>query len=282
MRIRNFAPVLLLGVLCLAQESWETAPEYPGVDWHGISGARKDAAFKFIREEKCSCGCTMKIAECRMKDPTCSYSRKLASVAMKGFAAGENAAAVREDVKKAALEPPPVLEPPVKISLAGDPAKGPDNARVTIVEFSDFQCPYCAKAAGEAAQLVQKFPKEVKLVFKQFPLDDHSQAELAAEASLAAQAQGKFWPMHDKMYANFRQINRDHILVWATEIGLDMNRFRTELDGHKYTMRVRAEEQEGETAGVEGTPTFYINGQKFNGVFEVKAIAPIVADELKK
>jgi predicted DsbA family dithiol-disulfide isomerase len=88
--------------------------------------------------------------------------------------------------------------------------------------------------------------------------------------------------MHDKMYANFRQINRDHIFQWATEIGLDMNRFRTELDAHKYTMRVRAEEQEGETAGVEGTPTFYINGQKFNGVFEVKAIAPIVADELKK
>ena len=130
--------------------------------------------------------------------------------------------------------------------------------------------------------MVQKFPKEVKLVFKQFPLDDHSQAELAAEASLAAQAQGKFWELHDKMYANFQSINRVRILAWASEVGLDINRFRTELDSHKYKARVRAEEQEGEVAGVEGTPTFYIDGKKFNGVFEAKAIAPIIADELKK
>jgi protein-disulfide isomerase len=128
---------------------------------------------------------------------------------------------------------------------------------------------------------VQKFPKEVKLVFKQFPLEDHSQAALAAEASLAAQAQGKFWELHDKMYANFRQINRARIFVWATEAGLDMNRFRADIDAHKYAARVHSEEQEGEVAGVEGTPTFFIDGKRFNGVFELKAIAPIVMDELK-
>jgi protein-disulfide isomerase len=121
----------------------------------------------------------------------------------------------------------------------------------------------------------------VKLVFKQFPLEEHSQAALAAEASLAAHAQGRFWPLHDKMYANFRQINYPRILAWALETGLDMQRFRADLDSHKYAAEVHHEEQQGEAAGVEGTPTFFVDGKKFNGVFEVSAIAPIVQDELK-
>jgi protein-disulfide isomerase len=280
-RIRNFAPLLLLGVLCLAQESWQTAPEYPGVDWHGISGARKDAAFKFIREESCTCGCNLKIAECRMKDPTCSYSRKLASVAMKDFADGKTVAAVREDVKKAGLEPPPVLEEPVKISLTGDPAKGPDNARVTIVEFSDFQCPFCARAVAAAYEITKQFPKDVRLVFKQFPLDMHAQAEFGAEAALAAQAQGKFWEMHDRLYAGFPDLSRKTVLRYAQEIGLDVNRFMADVDSRKFKARVHSEEQEGEVAGVGGTPTFFINGKKYNGVFDLASVAPLIKKELK-
>lgn len=281
MRIRNFAPVFFLGVLCLAQGTWDTATELPGVDWHGITGARKQAALKFIREESCTCGCSMKIAECRMKDPSCSYSRKLASVAMKGFADGKTAAAVRADIKKAASEAPPVLEEPVKISLAGDPAKGPENARVTIVEFSDFQCPFCSKAVAEAYAVVREFPKDVRLVFKQFPLDSHADAEFGAEASLAAQAQGKFWEMHDRMYAGFPDLSRRTVMKYAKEIGLDMNRFTADVDSHKFKARVRFEEQEGEVAGVGGTPTFFINGKKYNGVFDVASVVPIIRKELK-
>jgi protein-disulfide isomerase len=283
-RIRNFAPLLgalSLGVLCLAQGTWETATELPGVDWHGISGARKEAALKFIREEQCTCGCTMKIAECRMKDPSCSYSRKLASVAMKGFAEGKTAAAVRDDIKKAAGEAPPLLEDPVKISLTGDPVKGPDNARVTIVEFSDFQCPFCSVAVAQAYEIVKQFPKDVRLVFKQFPLDSHAQAEFGAEAALAAQAQGKFWEMHDRMYAGFPDLSRKTVMRYAKEIGLDLNRFTADVDGHKFKARVHSEEQEGEVAGVGGTPTFFINGKKYNGIFDVATVAPVIKKELR-
>lgn len=106
MRVRNFAPFFLLGVLCLAQGTWQTATELPGVDWHGISGARKDAALKFIRTEHCTCGCNMMMAECRMKDPSCAYSRKETSMAMKGFAEGKSADAVRAEIKQAAGQPP--------------------------------------------------------------------------------------------------------------------------------------------------------------------------------
>jgi protein-disulfide isomerase len=272
-----------VALLCLAQEiDWKNTDMLPGVDFSGLSKPQKDAVLTVIRTEPCACGCNMKVAECRAKDPQCGFSRRLAAFAIRTASAGKSEKAIRAELDKYAKEPPPLLDEPVKLSVGEAPFKGPADAKVTIVEFSDFQCPYCAKAAIEAAQVVQRFPKEVKLVFKQFPLEDHSQAALAAEASLAAQAQGKFWPLHDKMYANFRQINRARILGWAAEAGLDMKRFQADLDSHKYAARVRAEEQEGEVAGVGGTPTFFINGKKFNGVFEVSAIVPIIADEMKR
>jgi protein-disulfide isomerase len=280
-RIRNIAPVFFLGVICLAQGTWETATELPGVDWHGMTGARKLAALKFIREEQCTCGCSMKIAECRMKDPSCSYSRKLAGVAVKSFSEGKTVAVVRADVKKSASEPPPLLGEPVKISVAGDPVQGPDTARVTIVEFSDFQCPYCMKAVAEAKEVVRQFPKDVRLVFKQFPLDSHKDAEFGAEAALSAQAQGKFWEMHDLLYAGFPDLSRKTIMNYAKEIGLDINRFTADLDSHKFKARVRSEEQEGEVAGVDGTPTFFINGKKYGGTFEASIVAPLIKKELK-
>jgi protein-disulfide isomerase len=280
-RIRNFAPFFLLGVLCLAQGTWETATELPGVDWHGISGARKDAALKFIRTEHCTCGCNMMMAECRMKDPSCAYSRKETSMAMKGFAEGKSADVIRAEIKQAAGQPPPVLEDPVKISIAGDPVKGPDNARVTIVEFSDFQCPFCAEAVAAANQIVKNFPKDVKLVFKQFPLDSHAQAEFGAEAALAAQAQGKFWEMHDRLYAGFPDLSRKTVMRYAQEIGLDVKRFTADVDSRKFQARVHFEEQEGETAGVGGTPTFFINGKKYNGLFDVASVTPILRKEMQ-
>jgi protein-disulfide isomerase len=271
----------LVAVLCLAQESWQTSSTIPGVDLSGLTKSGRDIALKILRSEQCTCGCDMKIAECRMKDPSCGASRRLAAFVVRDASAGKSAEAVRTSLKKYAAQPPPVFEPAVKLSLDGDPVRGPANAKVTVVEFSDFQCPYCALATVEVKQLLQRYPKDVRLVFKQFPLDIHSQAALAAEASLAAQAQGKFWELHDKMYANYRVINRARILAWAKETGLDMNRFQSDLDSHKYAARVQSEESQGEDAGVEGTPTFFIDGKRYNGAFEISSVAPLIAEELK-
>ena len=143
-------------------------------------------------------------------------------------------------------KPPPILDEPVKISLAGDPVRGPENARLTIVEFSDFQCPYCSKAVAESKEILKQFPNDVRLVFKQFPLDSHSEAEFGAEVALAAQAQGKFWEMHDLLYAGFPDLSRERIAGYARQLKLDMNRFNADLASHKYRARVRSEEKEGE------------------------------------
>ena len=235
-----------------------------------------------MRAESCTCGCAMKIAECRMSDPACVSSRRLAHFVVTMASAGKSKEAVREELLKFAAAPENLLDDPIKIAIDGDPVRGLPSAKVTIVEFSDFQCPYCAKATAEVKQVLDKYPKDVRFIFKQFPLDIHSQAEVAAEASLAAQAQGNFWEMHDKLYANFRSISRVRILAWAQELGLDVTRFKTDLDSHKYLARVTAEEKQGEDAGVAGTPTFYIDGRKLNSSFEFVTVEPVIQTEMKK
>lgn len=118
-------------------------------------------------------------------------------------------------------------------------------------------------------------------MFKQFPLDTHSQSGLAAEASLAAHAQGKFWPMHDKMYANFRAISQEKIFEWAKEIGLDEVRFTMDLKSGKYKAAVEKELAQGEQAGVLGTPTLFVDGKHYNGTLDVAALDQVLQTELK-
>jgi protein-disulfide isomerase len=266
----------------LAQTDWKTSTTLPGVDLTGLTKVQREIALSVLRSEGCNCGCELKLAECRTVDPQCATSRRFADLVVREASAGKTAKDIRAHVIKMASEPPPLLSDPVKIAIDGDPMRGPANAKVTIIEFSDFQCPYCAKAVGEVNQVLAKYPKDVRVVFKQFPLDTHSQAELAAEAALAAQAQGKFWEMHDKLYANFRSISRVRIFAWATEIGLDMNRFKSELDSHKYAARVASESKQGDTVGVEGTPTFFIDGARLNATFDVATVVPLIEPKLKR
>jgi protein-disulfide isomerase len=278
--LRKLILPFFVAVLCLGQATWQAEPNPPGVDWVGLSGAKKQSALRIMQTEGCSCGCDMKIAECRIKDPACGVSKKLAGSVVKETEEGKDAAFIRADLKRIAEEPPPVLEDPIKISTAGDPVRGPDNAKLTIVEFSDFQCPYCSTAAKQTSQVLKQFPKDVRLVFKQFPLDSHSQAEMGAEAALAAQAQGKFWEMHDLIYGGFPNLSRSIVEGYAKQLKLDMKKFDAEMTGHKYRDRVLAEEKEGEDAGVAGTPTFYFNGKKFNGLFDVASVVPVIQKEL--
>jgi protein-disulfide isomerase len=280
--LRKLALPFLVAVLCLGQATWQAVVDLPGVDWAGLTGAKKQAALRIMQTEGCACGCDMKMAECRVKDPSCSVSRKLAAAVVKDVGAGMDAEAVKADLKKIASEPPPVFDEPVKISLVGDPVKGPDKAKLTIVEFSDFQCPYCSKAVADVKEVLRQFPNDVRLVFKQFPLDSHSDAEFGAEVALAAQAQGKFWEMHDLLYAGFPDLTKQRINTYAKQLNLDLNRFNAELASHKYRTRVRAEEKEGEAAGVGGTPTFFFNGKKYNGTFDVASVVPLVKKELGK
>jgi protein-disulfide isomerase len=205
---------------------------------------------------------------------------------VKAVGEGKSPAEVQKIVaasKIAPPPPPPLLEDPVKLNTEGSPVKGAASAKVTIVEFSDFQCPYCSIAVNKAYEVLKMYPNDVKLVFKHFPLSEmHPQAYLAAEASMAADAQGKFWPMHDRLFQNFRSLNKDRIFALASEVGLDMQRFTADMSSGKYRPAVDRDLREAMQLGLNATPTFFVNGRKYNANPEPQNLKPIIDAELKK
>ena len=273
------------GAAFLVAQEWQTVANLAGVDFSGLTPARKTRALNALRTQDCSCGCGMKVAECRVKDPSCSFSRGLASVTVGAIKAGkpEIAAIAESKASKFGSRPAPkLLDDPVPIPTLGSPVMGPANAPITLVEFSDFQCPYCSKAVGQINATLKAYPNDVRLIFKQYPLDTHPQAAISAAASLAAHQQGKFWPMHDVMFANRPKLSRQSILAWAKEIGLDMNRFTADLDSDAIRKTVLRDQADGDKAGVEGTPTVFLNGQKYNGDLAPDAIKPVIEGELER
>jgi protein-disulfide isomerase len=129
--------------------------------------------------------------------------------------------------------------------------------------------------------IMTAYPKDIKLIYKQFPLSMHPHAPLAAAASLAAHQQGKFWQMHDALFKNFRKLSRENILALAKEIGLDMDKFTADLDSPQNQAAIKKDLADGETAGVYGTPTFFVNGKHYNGPLNLESIKPILDAEMK-
>lgn len=273
--------LLAIPAMFAQADAWQTATEFAGLDQSGLTVQQKHALMSLLRTNGCNCGCSFKIAECRVKDPKCGRSRSLAATIEREIQEGKSADSIRAELERLMNQAPPVLDEAVRISIEGDPVRGPSNARITLVEFSDFQCPFCAKAVLSLNSLLAKHPADIRLVFKQFPLDIHSQAALAAEAALAANAQGKFWPMHDKLYANYRTLSPGKIFECAKEVDLDLVRFTMDLKSGKYKTVLEKELVEGERAGVLGTPTIFVNGKHYNGSMEIAALEEIVQTELK-
>jgi protein-disulfide isomerase len=259
--------------------------ELPGIDLSVLSAPQKEAALKMMHEMGCTCGCGMKIAQCRVEDPNCGYSKGIATIIVKGFSGGKSPEEVTKLVAASPLgkprPEPKLLEDPVQIPTAGSPTRGPETAPVVLVEFSDFECPYCAQATGEIRQILAAYPSQIRLIYKQFPLSMHPHAGLAALASLAAAEQGKFWELHDQMFSHFRQLSQEHILAWAQEIGLDMPKFKAAMDNPKYEAEVEKDMADGEFVGVNGTPAIFINGKHFNGPIALATLKPILDDEIK-
>jgi protein-disulfide isomerase/autonomous glycyl radical cofactor GrcA len=169
--------------------------------------------------------------------------------------------------------------PRVEVAATG-PTRGPADAKVTIVEFSDFQCPYCGAAFGTVEQLMQQYAGKVKLVFRQFPLPIHPQAEKAAEASLCAADQGKFWELHDMMFKNQKKLDVSDLKTYAASSGLDAAKFAQCLDSGEKKKQVDSDLEAGQSAGVNGTPAFFINGVFLNGALPIGEFKKVIDPEL--
>ena len=149
-----------------------------------------------------------------------------------------------------------------EIPIGNSPVKGNRSAPVTIVEFSDYQCPYCSQLQSTLNDVLKAYPKEVKLVFKNFPLQFHNQARNAAKATLAAGEQNKFWEMHDIVFQNFSALSDQKFVEFAKQIGLDVNKFAADYKSNKYDFQIEQDTTLGTAIGVRGTPTLFINGQR--------------------
>ena len=176
-------------------------------------------------------------------------------------------------------------EPPfVHVTLdAREYSLGRSDAPLTLLEFTDYQCPYCRRFQAEAWPQIKKNyidTGKLRFIVRDLPLQFHSSALPAAEAAHCAGEQGKFWEMHDLIYDGFPNLSKQLVGIYAKQLKLDLTKFNADLASHKYHARVAAEEKEGEDAGVAGTPTFYFNGKKFNGVFDVASVVPLIEKEL--
>ena len=162
------------------------------------------------------------------------------------------------------------------------PALGPKNAKVTVVEFSDFQCPFCHRGAATIKRIKKAYGNKIRLVFKHLPLSFHRNAYLAAQASMAAHAQGKFWAFHDKLFANSRILSKANYLKWAKELGLNVEKFKKALDTGKYKAYVNKDKAQARRFGANGTPTFFINGKRLVGAQPYNRFKALIDSELKK
>lgn len=169
----------------------------------------------------------------------------------------------------------------VSIDITNAPFLGMPEAPVSIVIFSDFQCPYCSKLGPTFDDILKKNPETVKIAYKHFPIRGHAQGMPAAIAAIAAQKQGKFWQYHDLLFQNMRDLKPEKYLELATSLGLNMDQFKKEMADPQSMAQVNKDQQDGISAGVKGTPSVFINGRKVKDR-TVPGMQKLIDEELAK
>ncbi|MEO1300384.1 MAG: thioredoxin domain-containing protein, partial [Cyanobacteria bacterium J06636_16] len=168
----------------------------------------------------------------------------------------------------------------VNIAIGKAPTRGPKRAPVTIVVFSDFQCPYCSRAQKTLDTLAKSYKGKIRFVFKHNPLPFHEQAKPAALAALAAHSQGKFWEYHDLLFNNQRALSTSDLERYARQVGLDLKRFRKDMHSDRIRAVLDNDRQQASKVGARGTPTFFINGRILTGAQAVEKFKEMIDQEL--
>ena len=179
------------------------------------------------------------------------------------------------------LKPPPVHR--VEVRVEGAPFKGGENAPVTIVKFEDFHCPFCNKVQSTLEQLLARYGEKVKLVHRDFPIDNiHPAARKGHEAARCAHEQGKFWAYHDKLYSNAPKASAEDLMSYAKQVELDLQAFDKCFSSGRHKAAVQKDLEEGSRLGVTGTPTFFINGRLISGAQPLQSFVSVIENELAR
>jgi protein-disulfide isomerase len=175
-----------------------------------------------------------------------------------------------------------MLDAPRQAVKAGtSPARGPANAPIELIEFADFECPFCLAAAPTVKRVLETYGDRIRFVYRNFPLQNHPNARPAAEAAQCAHEQGQFWAYHDRLFADPGKLSDTDLKQTAADLGLDAGRFNKCVDDHKYASVIDTDAREGGEAGVSGTPAFFINGRLLSGAQPYEAFKRVIDEELQ-
>ncbi|MBM3321065.1 MAG: thioredoxin domain-containing protein [Candidatus Eisenbacteria bacterium] len=253
--------VLILPAAALASDDvpWDLIDG--GAD---LKGVRKEAAAEVLASAKCYGGCEGTILSCLSKSGGDPIARRLAAFVVRRVKADRDPEEILKEIEDRRLSAFP--EKPLDPDVAKTPLCGDAKAPIRVVLYADFGCPYCKATATALRDLVQKDPKRIAYYFKNYPLKSNDRAVPAARALLAAEKQGKFWEMHDFLFANDKDLSDAAIEAGAKKVGLDLARFRADQEDPSVVERLRAEKMEGIRFGVKKTPGILVNGKPYRGV----------------
>jgi len=231
--------------------------------------------FRVVRSESSACGKGESLLDSAKHDGACRASfyalRYVARLVDSGYTDSEIAEKL---VKRFRSGRHP------HIDVSGAPVKGNPSARVTVVEFVDYECPHCRHAQELLHRLVEEYPDDAKVYYKHYPLTSHPNSRLAAEAAVAAHKQGKFWPYNEGVWAVSANLGPALLEKIAKEVGLDMARWRADKDSDAVRERVQDDKSDGDGLGLQGTPTIYINGRKYDDPLESSSLKDWIDEEL--
>jgi protein-disulfide isomerase len=238
----------------------QQAGELPGVDTRELTPREKSELERYVETLASPCpDVAVPVGRCVREKRACHAcvpaAAAVAKAVREGMAEEQIAAMYKQRFDPATAR---------SIPLDGSPARGPDTAPVTIVEFADFECPFCQHIAPELDALQEKRSGKVRFVYKFMPLSMHPHGEPAARAAIAAQAQGKFWEMHHLLFANGPHLEDADLEGYAGVLGLDVTRFRADLQGPATKARLDADRKLADDLGVKGTPTLFVNGREYD------------------
>jgi predicted DsbA family dithiol-disulfide isomerase len=239
--------------------------ELPGVDTRDFTPREKREFSGYVKQLESPCpGVAVPLAQCVLEKracPTClPAARAVAKAVRDGMAREQVESIYRQRFDLASTK---------AIPIDGSPARGPDAAPVTVVEFADFECPFCQHIAPELDHLWEAKSTSLRFIFKFMPLAMHPRGDPAARAAIAAQAQGKFWEMHRQLFANAPHLEDSDLDAYAKSIGLDLDRFHADMRSPATKARLDADRKLAEDLGVKGTPTIYINGRLYDGKTDI-------------
>ncbi|MDP9037566.1 MAG: thioredoxin domain-containing protein [Myxococcota bacterium] len=278
MRMRSTVFVLLfavagIGATCRGEPKEQaTHPtgdvELPGVDTGDFTPREKREFTQHVNTLSSPCASASaasgastapSIAQCVRDKRRCSScleaARLIAKAVRDGLGSSQVAELYRERFDASSLR---------RIPLEGSPSRGPEDAPVVVVEFADFECPYCQKLAPQLDELWEKRKASVRFVYKFLPLPMHPNGEPAARAAIAAQMQGKFWEMHRELFANGLHLETADLEGYAKAIGLDLDRFRVDMRSLEAGERLRSDKKVADALGIKGTPTIFIDGREYD------------------